>query len=277
MFLCGAPVLDVVVKSSTERAAARASAFVVALYPLQEGWVKHLYNDWDAVVGRAKGLWAPRWRTALVDATSTTAAITDGSTDADPATAVVGGDGLIATEAVAAAAAAAEMGFDEKLRAAAREGVESAPGGKDGSSSSSVNLVGGDGEHGWGGRGSPAEVVVEKNGSGGAAAGVTASTAGAGEEAMVVEVRSEAGVGKGRWSKGAWSAVDVRSVQSRLSRMVDDTSARIRSNMVKVGAAAMVVTPQNRMSSPPAPSHHLGRYFLFSRRSVVQVAPPREG
>lgn len=30
----------------------------------QEEWVNHLYDDWDAVVGRAKGLWAPRWRTA---------------------------------------------------------------------------------------------------------------------------------------------------------------------------------------------------------------------
>ncbi|CAM9302396.1 unnamed protein product [Pylaiella littoralis] len=249
--LCTSVILhDDVVPRVTPHA---VRALLKDLLCTKEGWVKHLYNDWDAVVGRAKGLWAPRWRTALVDATPTTAAITDGSTDADPATAVVGGDGLIATEAVAAAAAAAEMGFDEKLRAAAREGVESAPGGKDGSSSSGVNLVGGDGEHGWGGRGSPAEVVVEKIASGGAAAGVTASTAGAGEEAMVVEVRSEAGVGKGRWSKGAWSAVDVRSVQSRLSRMVDDTSARIRSNMVKDTESA-APPPPPRPPLPPRPA-----------------------
>lgn len=38
--------------------------------------------------------------------------------------------------------------------------------------------------------------------------------------------------GKRRWRKGGWAAVDVRAVQSRISRIVDDTSARIRSSVV---------------------------------------------
>lgn len=212
--------------------------------------MKHLYNDWDAVVGRAKGLWAPRWRTASVGATTTTtaaAAITDGKIDADADnSAMVSGDGLSATAAVAgaeggAAASSAEMGFDEKLPAAAesaaeatQEGAESAPGVED--DRRSFDLVGGDGKDGWGGRGSPIDVVVAKEdgeaGAGGA--GGAAATTGDGEETVAVDVASEAGEVKSRWSRAAWSAVDVRSVQSRLSRMVDDTSARIRSNMVKV-------------------------------------------
>lgn len=210
--------------------------------------MKHLYNDWDAVVGRAKGLWAPRWRTASVGATTTTAAITDGNTDADAAAAAVSGDGLSATAGAATAARSAAMGSDEKLRAAAQEGVGSARGGEDGSSS--ANLVGGDGKDAWGGCGSPADVVEAKEyGSGGA--GGAAATTGAGEKTMVVEVASEAGERKGRWARGAWSAVDVRSVQSRLSRMVDDTSARIRSNVVKVSASVMGMMPYHRLHAPP--------------------------
>lgn len=182
--------------------------------------MKHLYNDWDAVVGRAKGLWAPRWRTGSVGAivaaqaeTATKAATTGGDTKSD--TALVGGAAEVLTAA----------DYDER------------PPLKEGESARGSAPCGGSGGDEWGGRGSPTEVVVEKeDASGGAAAGATTNAvAGAGarngQEAKVAEAGGEA---KGRWHRGAWSSVDVRSVQSRLSRIVDDTSARIRSNIVKV-------------------------------------------
>ncbi|CAM9706386.1 unnamed protein product, partial [Hapterophycus canaliculatus] len=58
--LCTSVVLhDDVVPRVTPHA---VRALLKDLLCTKEGWVKHLYNDWDAVVGRAKGLWAPRWR-----------------------------------------------------------------------------------------------------------------------------------------------------------------------------------------------------------------------
>ena len=178
--------------------------------------MKHLYNDWDAVVGRAKGLWAPRWRTASVG--------TAGAAQAS-------GTALTARDTETADADAAVEGRG----AAGAEGQGGEEGGGGG-----ANLDGGEQEDEWGGRGSPTEVVVAKEDGGEGAAVADATTAAAGgEETVVVQAGGgETGQqGKGRWHRGAWSAVDVRSVQSRLSRIVDDTSARIRSNIVKVGVA----------------------------------------
>ena len=173
--------------------------------------MKHLYNDWDAVVGRAKGLWAPRWRTASVGAAAAAqasgTALTGHNTD------------------TAAAVPTLEGGAEAKV---------TEQGGEEGGS---ANVDGEDEDDEWGGRGSPTEVVVA-NADGGDVPSAAAAITGGGEETVVVQGGDgEAGKGKGRWHRGAWSAVDVRSVQSRLSRIVDDTSARIRSNIVKVGVA----------------------------------------
>eukprot|EP00903_Cladosiphon_okamuranus_P008039 g7754.t1 len=196
--LCTSVVLhDDVVPRVTPHA---VRALLKDLLCTKEGWVKHLYNDWDAVVGRAKGLWAPRWRTAAVGATAAENASGTALTALD-------------TETADAAATVGERGA----------GVA---GQSDDEVSGGANLDGREEEDEWGGRGSPTKVVVTsqdgRDGSGG------------GEETVVVQAGGgEAGQGKRRWHRGAWSAVDIRSVQSRLSRIVDDTSARIRSNIVK--------------------------------------------
>lgn len=185
--------------------------------------MKHLYNDWDAVVGRAKGLWAPRWRTASVgtaaaaQASGTALAGRDTETSNAAATVDVGGAGV------------------------AGQGDEEGRGG--------ANLDGEEEENEWGGRGSPTEVVVTSEGGTDGASGAAETTAGGGEEPVVVQAGGvEARQGKGRWHRGAWSAVDVRSVQSRLSRIVDDTSARIRSNIVKVSVAVQEPADSPRSS-----------------------------
>lgn len=172
--------------------------------------MKHLYNDWDAVVGRAKGLWAPRWRTASVGVA---------------AAAQASGTALTVRETKAADAVATADGGEAEAAAEARGGEAGGSGSLDGEG----------GEDEWGGRGSPTEVVVTNEDGVGGAGGAPATTDG-GEETMVVQAGGgrEEGQSKGRWHRGAWSTVDVRSVQSRLSRIVDDTSARIRSNIVKV-------------------------------------------
>lgn len=88
-----------------------------------------------------------------------------------------------------------------------------------------------DAEDEWGGRGSPsAAVAAAGDGVGGAAALVTGKG-----EAAAADVGGDDSKSKksqARWVRAGWSTVDVRAVQSRLSRIVDDTSARIRSNIV---------------------------------------------
>eukprot|EP00752_Nemacystus_decipiens_P001837 g1772.t1 len=223
--LCTSVVLhDDVVPRVTPHA---VRALLKDLLCTKEGWVKHLYNDWDAVVGRAKGLWAPRWRTASVGAAA--AAQASGTAlagrDTDTADAAPTGGGGGAVEAPA-------QGCEE-------------------GSSASANADGegegeGEGEEDeWGGRGSPTEAVVANKDEGDGARDAVATNEG-GEETVVVKAEDrEAGKTRGRWHRGAWSAVDVRSVQSRLSRIVDDTSARIRSNIVK--------DTEPTSAKPPAP------------------------
>ncbi|CAM9182557.1 unnamed protein product [Chrysoparadoxa australica] len=46
--------------------AASSQTFLKDLLSQKEGWAAHLDTDWDAVVQRAKGFWAPRWRTNTV-------------------------------------------------------------------------------------------------------------------------------------------------------------------------------------------------------------------
>lgn len=174
--------------------------------PTQEGWVKHLYDDWDAVVGRAKGLWAPRWRTATHGGTAVgTANKNDG-------------DAIAATERKISASSATHNNVSLKEDTL-------------------------DGEDEWGGRGWRSVTIssVDRDGGGDGGADV-ATGAGSGEPSARVVGKSDGSTGdkgKGRWVRGRWAAVDVRSVQSRLSRIVDDTSARIRSNIVQVGGALM--------------------------------------
>ncbi|CBJ27220.1 Zinc finger FYVE domain-containing protein [Ectocarpus siliculosus] len=218
--LCTSVVLhDDVVPRVTPHA---VRALLKDLLCTKEGWVKHLYNDWDAVVGRAKGLWAPRWRMASVaavqqasGATDSTAIVPAGDTDEEEKASTVKSDG------VGAAAAAASPNLHETSPQEAGDGAAPVDGGDE-----------------WGGRGSPTEVVVAKE-------DVTAETV-SGEETNAGEAVQAKG---GRWQRGRWSSVDVRSVQSRLSRIVDDTSARIRSNIVKDPDSAAVPPPV-----PPRPA-----------------------
>ncbi|CAM9679024.1 unnamed protein product [Scytosiphon promiscuus] len=216
----------------------------------KEGWVKHLYNDWDAVVGRAKGLWAPRWRTgsvgAIIAAQASEGTTTKANAEAAPDRST--GDGGVG--------AAAEMinaaDYDESPPTAA----------KGGESDSGVVPPGAGREDEWGGRGSPTEVMVEKEDGGDDATRATAA-AGKGQETKVVEAGAEAAQAKGRWHRGAWSSVDVRSVQSRLSRIVDDTSARIRSNIVKdteVVAAPPPAPPRPASARAPAGALSSGQF-----------------
>ncbi|CAB1111040.1 unnamed protein product [Ectocarpus sp. CCAP 1310/34] len=219
--LCTSVVLhDDVVPRITPHA---VRALLKDLLCTKEGWVKHLYNDWDAVVGRAKGLWAPRWRMASVaavqqasGATDSTAIVPAGDTDEEEKASTVKSDGVGAAAAAAAAAASPSLRKTSPL-----EGGDGA-----------APVDGGDE---WGGRGSPTEVVVAKE-------DVAAAT-GSGEETNAGEAVQAKG---GRWQRGRWSSVDVRSVQSRLSRIVDDTSARIRSNIVKQD-------PDSAAMPPPVP------------------------
>ena len=114
---------------------------------LQEGWVKHLYDDWDAVVGRAKGLWAPRWRTA-------SHGVIDAATDNDADEAAPGTEGVTTASlddaAVTTAAVACKTSppIGEKARV---------PGQVDPTATKEVCVAPGslDVDDEWGGLGSP--------------------------------------------------------------------------------------------------------------------------
>lgn len=89
----------------------------------------------------------------------------------------------------------------------------------------------------WGGRGGrganpreagPTTMVVNAI----AAPGGSGATAAAAARGQSVNSGQGGGGARRRWGAGRWAAVDVRAVQSRISRIVDDTSARIRSNIV---------------------------------------------
>lgn len=182
--------------------------------------MKHLYDDWDAVVGRAKGLWAPRWRTASHGVA--TAALTGASS-------------------AAGTAAAAATDVEKKAVLMKGKGAE----GDDGSASEDdgVTVTAMDAPNEWGGRGSPRAGDGDGDGGGGGSGGgvvVSASDEGVGRGAG--GEGGGVGKGKGRWARAGWSTVDVRTVQSRLSRIVDDTSARIRSNIVVKVCAGRGVT-----------------------------------
>lgn len=183
--------------------------------------MKHLYDDWDAVVGRAKGLWAPRWRSA----SHAIKAATDHD-DADEA--ALGTEGVTAAsrddDSYAAATVGAVAGktsptigenalMQGKVYPAAAKEVCASP------ESPDVDDE-------WGGLGSPPPATTAGGNDVSAEGDVKPQVSGA---------QAEGGGGsksKGRWARAGWSAVDVRAVQSRLSRIVDDTSARIRSNIV---------------------------------------------
>ena len=168
------------------------------------------------MVGRAKGLWAPRWRSASIPGV-TPDDLTSPAENAD--------DGLGNTPLVDKDCHDQEC--PDELTALIKENASAYRG-------SEGRVAGGekDAGHEWGGRGKPHTVVV-------AAAkgfGEDDHLAGKGSKGAVRwsdgAVRGRKGKGKGGWVKGNWPAVDVQAVQSRLSRIVDDTSARIRSNIV---------------------------------------------
>lgn len=174
--------------------------------------MQHLYDDWDAVVGRAKGLWAPRWRSSSylgvmpsrADSDEDDAAVTVES-DADDDTA---------------------LGKEGKL--SARESGEHFAGGEE----DAMSVTASEAEDEWGGRGQYSKVgatAAAKRGGKVSPAGGPGTVPGwSGDEGPA------GGKGKGGrgWVRGGWPAVDVRAVQRRLSRLVDDTSARIRSKIV---------------------------------------------
>lgn len=161
--------------------------------------MKHLYDDWDAVVGRAKGLWAPRWRTASHPA------VAKGSSASSLSPSKPGG-----TEPIKGSVSTADSSGE----------------GNDDEASTVVKLppidrqeASGEADEdpdGWGGRGVPTAIP----GTGGGSVPP--------EEAA----SADGSRNKSRWTRGSWSRVDVRAVQSRLSRIVDDTSARIRNTVV---------------------------------------------
>lgn len=223
--------------------------------------MKHLYDDWDAVVGRAKGLWAPRWRTFSPDGVAAAPALdaaaigaiaaeknniaNDGDEDGSAGTQpTIEGTASVAAGAIAVGGVAddgrslTDKGFDGNVVPAGKTMIDVGASGADAFSFTAL-----DDKDEWGGRGTPsapasaAGEIVAGSGGGDDAAGFAA---GSGEAAALIAAGGGGDVGgrnsKGRWVRGAWSAVDVRAVQSRLSRIVDDTSARIRSNIVvKVG------------------------------------------
>lgn len=189
---------------------------------LQEGWVKHLYDDWDAVVGRAKGLWAPRWRTASHGAIDAASANDNADEAAAPAA-----EGLTTGSRDDATTAATATNADKTAPTA---GEESLVKGKVDPTSTEEDFVAPDAldvDDGWGGLGSPRPATAEGG-----------SDVAAGGDGKLPAPGAQGGGGgvtaknKARWVRGGWSTVDVRAVQSRLSRIVDDTSARIRSNIV---------------------------------------------
>ncbi|CAM9340264.1 unnamed protein product [Laminaria digitata] len=215
----------------------------------KEGWVKHLYDDWDAVVGRAKGLWAPRWRTASHGAI-------EAAPDDDPEEAAPGTEGATTAsrDDATAAAAAAAAAVTDKIPPTIGE-KPPVQGKVDPTATIEVCVAPGspDVDDEWGGLGSPPPATTAAGGGDVSAEGdVTAPASGAqgngGGESK----------GKGRWAqaRAGWSTVDVRAVQSRLSRIVDDTSARIRSNIVvkdTVSAAAPPVPPRPVRVDPANP------------------------
>lgn len=204
--------------------------------------MKHLYDDWDAVVGRAKGLWAPRWRSA-------SHGVIEAATDNDDANeAAPGTEGVTAAsrDDDGYAAATAGAGADKtsptiggkalvrgKVYPAATKEVCASPGSPDVDDE-------------WGGLGSPPPATAAGGSDVSAEGNVKAQASGAQGEGGG-ESKS-----KGRWARAGWSTVDVRAVQSRLSRIVDDTSARIRSNIV-------VKVSGHRWEDVSCPSPAVGR------------------
>lgn len=185
--------------------------------------MKHLYDDWDAVVGRAKGLWAPRWRTASHGAIQAAA-----DNDADEA--APGTEGATAAirddddddAAAAATAAVADKTSPTIGGKALVQGKVDPTATKEACAAPRSPDV----DDEWGGLGSPPPATAAGGRDVSAEGDVKAPASGAQGDGAG-ESKS-----KGRWARAGWSTVDVRAVQSRLSRIVDDTSARIRSNIV---------------------------------------------
>lgn len=192
---------------------------------LQEGWVKHLYDDWDAVVGRAKGLWAPRWRTAshgVIQAAADNGDADEAAPGTEGATAAIRDDDDDDAAAAAATAAVADKTSPTTGGKALVQGKAGPTATKEGCAAPGSPDV----DDEWGGLGSPPPATAAGGRDVSAEGDVKAPTSGAQGDGGG-ESKS-----KGRWARAGWSTVDVRAVQSRLSRIVDDTSARIRSNIV---------------------------------------------
>lgn len=217
----------------------------------QEGWVKHLYDDWDAVVGRAKDLWAPRWRMASRGGLPSAGVSNDGkpaettenpegegedasAMDRSSCFAEVCGSDLVGSQlavvgrplSVPCAAGEADVTVVTETHGQVDEEDEDED----------------ESEDEWGGRGrrTPGSLsgAVSGNCGRGDEGGVTVPESAGGQGGYSGSSRSSwrQGVGrKGTWARARWAAMDVRAMQSRLSRIVDDTSARIRSSVVKVG------------------------------------------
>lgn len=181
--------------------------------------MQHLYDDWDAVVGRAKGLWAPRWRSSSYPGVMRSRADLD---EHDTAATV-------------------ESNADEDTVALGKEGKLAARDGDgdgDGGEEDAMSVIASEEEDEWGGRGRYSKVGVtiaakgggKVNPAGGSAGGPGTVPGWSGDEGP--GPGSGSGKGGRGWVRGRWPALDVRAVQSRLSRLVDDTSAKIRSKIV---------------------------------------------
>lgn len=302
------------------------------LVRFQEGWVKHLYDDWDAVVGRAKGLWAPRWRMASQGAIpggassgSLEASSHDGdntneqetSTRAVPASRHRSfGDGggcnrypggkLVPTEKVGhpnsepSSTRLAEdprerVEQDQDRRVAVEADYRKESGDhrhrrRDRNHSPDYDdYDDDDDDDDWGGRGrqwplSPRSTNdsskrQDDRDTGAKSGGSTSLAAprcvGGGSAKKAGTSRwARSGSMKG-WSSARWTGVDVRAMQSRLSRIVDDTSARIRNSIVM-----KVTTRKSEISevdvAPGGPGMHLKAFSVPNRKGGTRPRQARK-
>ncbi|CAM9212244.1 unnamed protein product [Discosporangium mesarthrocarpum] len=195
----------------------------------KEGWVEHLYEDWDAVVGRAKGLWTPRWRKGATGAEKLLPEL--GTREPLPSGDQAGSEGRGA--GAGAAGGAGVVGGKELPQGAPEHEEEE-----------------------WGGTGqrvTTASVAAQSPSptDGRAGPGERATT----NAAAATRGGDSGGRGLSRVVGGRkWSPVDMGKVQARLSRMVDDTSARLRESVVVKEPLAGRVPPP----LPPKPQVDAG-------------------
>lgn len=126
-------------------------------------------------------------------------------------------------------AATVEPDADEDTVALGKEGKLVARD-DDGGEEDAMSAIASEEEDEWGGRGQYSKVGSPVAAKGGGKVNP------AGGQGRVPGWSGDEGPGGGKggrgWVRGRWPALDVRAVQNRLSRLVDDTSARIRNKIV---------------------------------------------